>query len=431
MRARRSFSNTAGDGSEEPLMGDEARKALLGKEDAEAVGRNEDVVEVVMENGFMFWNAIESEMVNNDLIAFLRMKFIGEDTPFFMLLNRFLDDKGVMDPRLMLKYLYKARCILSESIYFNGLWRCLEYLIINSAVEWVCMSALSTSESNINYPPNPLLRGWILDVPFSVTGHKPSSIAVATTPNSHRNSCKLVTIAVAVAGVGVVGMLLGSMKIMGCSTSSQLLGYKWGTVGPYEVVICVLGRVGGVEWWGKCYYISSIVSSLGVLNIFTFPSPNCIIPPSHQPLTAQNLFTGIWWWRVTMDNKKLKCGHWTCFWCSQDEAHKKWKSSTDPNIKNRENPGMKRFPCHSKLGISCCNVDGDGSMLITVRLEHHHQHINYVEVSMPLEALQMICDHLEWLTPTAIVTKIQAVVHNVTRLQIHTAWSKMSEVFWH
>ncbi|KAF8524136.1 hypothetical protein BU17DRAFT_85239 [Hysterangium stoloniferum] len=131
------------------------------------------------------------------------------------------------------------------------------------------------------------------------------------------------------------------------------------------------------------------------------------------------------------DNKKLKCGHRTCFWCSQDEAHKKWKSSTDPNIKNRENPGMKQFPCHSKLGISCCNVDGDGSMLITVQLEHHHQHINYVDVSMPLEALQMIRDNLEWLTPTAMVTKIQAAFHNVTRLQIHTAWSKMSEVFWH
>ncbi|KAF8528382.1 hypothetical protein BU17DRAFT_61055 [Hysterangium stoloniferum] len=115
-------------------------------------------------------------------------------------------------------------------------------------------------------------------------------------------------------------------------------------------------------------------------------------------------------WHVTgyrftvKDNKKLKCGHRTRFWCSQDEAHKKWKSSTDPNIKNCENPGMKQFPCHSKLGISCCNVDGDGSMLITIR------------------------DNLEWLTPTAMVTKIQAAFHNVTRFQIHTAWSKMIEV---
>ena len=68
------------------------------------------------------------------------------------------------------------------------------------------------------------------------------------------------------------------------------------------------------------------------------------------------------------DNKKLKYSHRTCFWCSQDEGHKKKsKCSTDPNVKNRENPGMKRFTCHSKLGISCCGVnDGDGTMLITI-----------------------------------------------------------------
>ncbi|KAF8510725.1 hypothetical protein BU17DRAFT_69929 [Hysterangium stoloniferum] len=58
MRPRRTFSSTPGDKSEEPLMDDEAR---LGKEDAGAVGlileedrRKEDVVEVVMENGFTF-----------------------------------------------------------------------------------------------------------------------------------------------------------------------------------------------------------------------------------------------------------------------------------------------------------------------------------------------------------------------------------------
>ena len=50
---------------------------------------------------------------------------------------------------------------------------------------------------------------------------------------------------------------------------------------------------------------------------------------------------------------------------------------------------------------------------------------------MPPEALQIIRDNLEWLTPTAMVTKIQAMFPNVTRLQIHTAWSEMSKVFWH
>ncbi|KAF8514580.1 hypothetical protein BU17DRAFT_68349 [Hysterangium stoloniferum] len=118
MRARRSFSNTPGEKSEEPLMSDEAGKALLGKEDAGAVGvtleedrRKEEVLEVVMVIGFTFWSGIESEIVDNHLITFLPMKSIG-----------FLDEK-----------------------------------------------ALSASESSFNYPPNPLLRDWILDIPFSVT----------------------------------------------------------------------------------------------------------------------------------------------------------------------------------------------------------------------------------------------------------------------
>ncbi|KAF8525464.1 hypothetical protein BU17DRAFT_83633 [Hysterangium stoloniferum] len=89
MRPRRTFSSTPGDKSEEPLMDDEAR---LGKEDAEAVGmileedrRKEDVVEVVMENGFTFLSAIQREMVDNHLIEFFQMKSIGKDNPFVML----------------------------------------------------------------------------------------------------------------------------------------------------------------------------------------------------------------------------------------------------------------------------------------------------------------------------------------------------------
>ncbi|KAF8525482.1 hypothetical protein BU17DRAFT_62636 [Hysterangium stoloniferum] len=81
-------------------MGDEAR---LGKEDAEAVG-------MILEEDRrkeMSLSTIEREMVDNHLIEFLQMKSIGKDNPFFMLFNKFLDDKRVVDPRLMLKYLYK------------------------------------------------------------------------------------------------------------------------------------------------------------------------------------------------------------------------------------------------------------------------------------------------------------------------------------
>jgi hypothetical protein len=42
----------------------------------------------------------------------------------------------------------------------------------------------------------------------------------------------------------------------------------------------------------------------------------------------------------------------------------------------------------------------------------------------------MIEAHLEWLTPSAMVTKVQSIYPQVTALQIHTAWREMSQVYW-
>jgi hypothetical protein len=48
--------------------------------------------------------------------------------------------------------------------------------------------------------------------------------------------------------------------------------------------------------------------------------------------------------RSVKDHRKLKSGHRTRFWCSQDEARKKKsKASQNPDIRNRDNVGMKRF----------------------------------------------------------------------------------------
>ncbi|KAJ7212558.1 hypothetical protein GGX14DRAFT_620776 [Mycena pura] len=58
-------------------------------------------------------------------------------------------------------------------------------------------------------------------------------------------------------------------------------------------------------------------------------------------------------------NFKLKTGHKTQFWCSQDARRKKKpKPSTNPTAKHRETPGMKRFPCQSRLVVSC-HAGGD------------------------------------------------------------------------
>lgn len=91
---------------------------------------------------------------------------------------------------------------------------------------------------------------------------------------------------------------------------------------------------------------------------------------------------------------------------------------------------MKRFPCGSKLSISC-GVGKDKEQLnVTVQLKHAAKHVSYVDVSMPPAALDMIRDNVEWLTPAMMVTKVQAAFPNVTAAQIHRAWMEMSEVFW-
>ncbi|KAJ6558978.1 hypothetical protein B0H10DRAFT_2369275 [Mycena sp. CBHHK59/15] len=111
------------------------------------------------------------------------------------------------------------------------------------------------------------------------------------------------------------------------------------------------------------------------------------------------------------DHRKLKSGHRTRFWCSQDEARKK-KSK-------------------SKLAISCRTLrDNNDELNVTVQLKHAGKHINYTDVSMPHGALDMIHENVEWLTPVAMVSKVQATFPAVTAAQIHRAWMEMSEIFW-
>ncbi|KAJ7712299.1 hypothetical protein B0H16DRAFT_1243040, partial [Mycena metata] len=81
------------------------------------------------------------------------------------------------------------------------------------------------------------------------------------------------------------------------------------------------------------------------------------------------------------DNKELASGHRTRYWCSQDEARKKkTKASQDPQIKNRDTVGMKRYPCGSKLVISCRTSRGDADELtVTVDLKHAAEHVSYTD----------------------------------------------------
>ncbi|KAF7378400.1 SWIM-type domain-containing protein [Mycena sanguinolenta] len=143
-------------------------------------------------------------------------------------------------------------------------------------------------------------------------------------------------------------------------------------------------------------------------------------------------------WKITgyrftvKDNGELKGGHRTRLWCCQNEARKKKsKASHDPNIRNRDNVGMKRYPCQSKLVISCrASRKDEDEMNVTVQLKHAQKHTSYTNVSMPQDALDMIRENVEWLTPVAMVSKVQAKFPTVTAAQIHRAWMEMSEIHW-
>ncbi|KAJ7307825.1 hypothetical protein DFH08DRAFT_975430 [Mycena albidolilacea] len=93
------------------------------------------------------------------------------------------------------------------------------------------------------------------------------------------------------------------------------------------------------------------------------------------------------------DHRPLKSGHRTRYWCSQDEGRKKKsKASQNPAIRNRD------------------NKDNEEELTIT--------------------ALAMIRDNVEWLTPAAMVTKVQAAFPTITTAQIRRAWVELSEPFW-
>ncbi|KAJ6611363.1 hypothetical protein B0H10DRAFT_2224139 [Mycena sp. CBHHK59/15] len=88
---------------------------------------------------------------------------------------------------------------------------------------------------------------------------------------------------------------------------------------------------------------------------------------------------------------------------------------------------MKRFPCGSKL----CQAQNNEDVLdVTVQLKHTGKHVGYADVSMPVEALDMIRENVEWLTPVAMVTKVQEAFPSVTAAQIHRAWMEESAPFW-
>jgi hypothetical protein len=87
--------------------------------------------------------------------------------------------------------------------------------------------------------------------------------------------------------------------------------------------------------------------------------------------------------------------------------------------------------CVSYIGSEHINQrkGAEEKLNVIVQLKHMGKHIRYKDVLMRPETLSMIQDNIEWLTPVAMVTKVQEAFPNVTATQIHREWIEMSEPF--
>lgn len=100
--------------------------------------------------------------------------------------------------------------------------------------------------------------------------------------------------------------------------------------------------------------------------------------------------------------------------------------------KHRDTLGMHRYECKSKLNISCRTNTSNGGQrhTITIWLEHHKRHTPYYDVKLPLEAVEMIREDLDWTTPNEMVRKVHGKYPAVSTKQVHKAWTTMSETLW-
>jgi hypothetical protein len=125
------------------------------------------------------------------------------------------------------------------------------------------------------------------------------------------------------------------------------------------------------------------------------------------------------------DHYRPSDGFSTRYCCSQDAARKKHAKKSEDASKHRDTLGMDRFDCKSGLRVT---VQSDGvKQTVTVRLQHHEDHVAYFEVGLPPEAAEIIRQNVRTVPASALVSEIQAKFPNVTAAQVHRAWSEMSE----
>ncbi|KAF8887654.1 hypothetical protein CPB84DRAFT_1946602 [Gymnopilus junonius] len=130
------------------------------------------------------------------------------------------------------------------------------------------------------------------------------------------------------------------------------------------------------------------------------------------------------------DHKKQKTGHQTHYWCSQDIAcKKKSKPSQAPGAKHHDYIRMTHYPCRSHLSIVYW-IKKTGQTYIIIDLHHHFRHTHYIDVTMPLEAMEIIEAQVEWATPSALLSSIQEAYPQISSAQVYNTWKAHSETHW-
>ncbi|KII92985.1 hypothetical protein PLICRDRAFT_51294 [Plicaturopsis crispa FD-325 SS-3] len=160
------------------------------------------------------------------------------------------------------------------------------------------------------------------------------------------------------------------------------------------------GRQGPIVYSDAQHLFTALQSCFKAQNVFfhgrfVMPVDPLVTEKEHVQMMAHEV------WKVT--GYRFRYGHKTRMWCCQDKGRKQQaRPSQRPEAKHRDNLGMKRYNCRSRLHISCRKEKDMDSCIITLHIEHHTTHNPYYDVTMPAEASQMIREGLEWSTPNSL-----------------------------
>ncbi|TFK73280.1 hypothetical protein BDN72DRAFT_214723 [Pluteus cervinus] len=108
------------------------------------------------------------------------------------------------------------------------------------------------------------------------------------------------------------------------------------------------------------------------------------------------------------DHPRIKGGHKTRLWCSQDNAHAHKPKARSQN--SRASAGAldvqlkARYPCRSRLLISSRDTDSPHTRLVTVRMHHHVAHDPYLDANSPLDVSKAVTKRVAYSPPSTTST---------------------------